>query len=116
MVEKMDLEEAIKRAQKRLKDFELIEGNFIIGIYKGVKEVEVKGKKRILHRILNEKDGEEYGIWDTAVLQEELKRQNVKIGNRIAIKYCGKPSGKNYHDWIVLKDMEEEDGTADLPI
>jgi len=112
----MDLEEAIKKAQKRLKDFEMVEGNFIIGIYKGVKEIEIKGKKRILHRILNEKDGEEYGIWDTAVLQAELERQNVKIGDRIAVKYLGKPGGKNYHDWIVLKDMDEGNGTENLPI
>ena len=112
----MDLREAIKRAQKRLKDFALEEGNFIIGIYKGVKEVEVKGKKRILHRILNEEDGEEYGIWNTTVLQAELERLNVKIGDRIAIKYCGFNEEKGYHDWIVLKDMEEEDGTTDLPV
>ncbi|RKX61381.1 MAG: hypothetical protein DRP29_00610 [Thermodesulfobacteriota bacterium] len=112
----MDLREAIKRAQKRLKDFALEEGNFIVGIYKGVKEVEVKGRKRILHRILNEEDGEEYGIWNTTVLQEELRRQNVKIGDRIAIKYCGKPEGKNYHDWIILKDMEEKNGAKNLSI
>jgi len=112
----MDLEERIKKARKRLKDFKLEPDNYIIGIYRGVKEVEIKGKIRILHRIYNEEEDTEYGIWATAVLDEELKRQNVKIGDRIAIKYLGKPEGKNYHDWLIIKDMGEEDGTADLSI
>ena len=104
----MNLEKAIKNAKKRLKDFELIEGNWIVGIYKGVKEIEIKGKKRILHRILNEKDGEEHGIWSTTVLDEEIEKQNIKIGDRIAIKYLGKPQGKNYHDWYILTERNNE--------
>jgi len=113
----MNLEEKIKRARKRLKEFKLEKDNYIIGVYKGVREVNLQGKIRIMHRILNNSDGEEYGIWATAVLDEELQNKKVKIGEVIAVKYLGKPEGKNYHDWIVLKEEEEEkNGEENLPV
>ena len=104
----MSLEERIKKAKKRLKEFELVPENYVVGVYKGVKEIDLKGKLRILHRIQPEGEEEEIGIWSTAVLDEELKRAGVKIGDTVAIKYLGKMENKRYHDWIVLKGESEE--------
>ena len=103
----MNLEEKLKNATKRVKTFEFIPDTYLIGRFKEIREIIVKGRKREMIIIEDEKTGEDVGIWSTTVLLSTLMEMGVKEGDRIGIKYLGKPEGKNYHDWIVIKDNEE---------
>lgn len=47
------------------------------------------------------------------VLAEELKKYKLRNGTEIAIKYLGKPEGKNYEAYKVVADAEVNQGEGD---
>ena len=52
---------------------------------------------------LEQPDGTMRSVWLPIVLKKTIERMNIKEGDKIGIKALGKPKGKRYYDFKVVK-------------
>jgi len=101
---KKKLEEEEKRQQRQLLpifEFKNV-GDTLIGKVLAIRTVNTKVGQRKLMEI-HTSNGD-YAIWlSHKVLEEELRRKDVREGDFIGIKFLGKPEGKSYYAYVVVK-------------
>ena len=78
------------------------EGDFITGVVQGFRKiVSTFGDCEVMD-IINDEDNELYAILCGTVIQSEREKQDIKIGERVGIKYLGEEG--NYKNFIVMVD------------
>jgi len=101
---KKKLEEEEKRQQRQLLpifEFKNV-GDTLIGKVLAIRTVNTKVGQRKLMEI-HTSNGD-YAIWlSHKVLEEEINRKDVKVGDYIGIRFLGRPQGKRYYMYIVTK-------------
>ena len=81
-------------------------GEFLIGHYEGVEQIQGQfGPQNVLK--LSDADGTLWKVRMTAVLQNLLNERKPVIGQRIGVKYFGRPG--RYHKWGVILDEDVPD-------
>ena len=78
------------------------EGDTLIGKVLSIRQVNTRvGPRKLLE--IRTSDGD-YAVWlSHKVLEEELQRKEVKAGDFIGIKFLGRPKGKRYYLYSVVK-------------
>jgi len=79
-------------------------GDMIIGKVERIEEIEYEYKKTKKKSKVVElsTDTGKRTVWlSRTVLAKEFERKNVKVGDRIVIKFLGKPEGKTYYDYVI---------------
>ena len=99
--EKLDKEGQVSSAQMPVFEFKNA-GDTLIGKVLAIREVNTRvGKRKLLE--IRTKDGD-FAVWlSHKVLEEELNRKEVNAGDYIGIRFHGKPQGKNYYVYTVVK-------------
>ena len=76
------------------------EGDLIAGVaVSDLRTVDTKFGRRVVIDIRSEEDGKIYTIWASTVIENELNRQAVRVGDEVGIKFLGQK--KNYKDFVV---------------
>jgi len=81
-------------------------GDDIIGIYYGDRPVKTKYGEKAAMKIEDELTKDMKLVMKTDFLKKEFERLNIQVGERIGLKYQGKP-GKA-HLWSVFVDRPEK--------
>ncbi len=63
--------------------------------------------------VKSEEDGEIYTVWAGTVIEKELRRQGVEVGDQVGFKFLGQK--KNYKDFIVHVEKRGKP-TKDSPL
>jgi hypothetical protein len=60
--------------------------------------------------IINDEDKELYAVLCGTVIQSEREKQDIKVGERVGIKYLGEEG--NYKNFIVMVERPEQKNGA----
>ena len=76
------------------------EGDLIAGVaVSDLRTVDTKFGPRVVIDVRSVEDGKIYTIWASTVIENELNRQAVRVGDEVGIKFLGQK--KNYKDFVV---------------
>ena len=78
----------------------------------GLRTVNTKFGDRVVIDIRSEEDNQIYTVWATTVIANELKKQNVQVGDQVGIKVLGLE--KNYKNFIVVVEKKSRGTREDL--
>ncbi len=78
----------------------------------GLRTVNTKFGDRVVIDIRSEEDNQIYTVWATTVIANELKKQNVQVGDQLGIKFLGLE--KNYKNFIVVVEKKSRGTREDL--
>ena len=111
MKEKDEFRERVKNAQKAKFWIPKEEGDFITGVVKGFRTMTSRYGDTEVMEILDDETEELTVIFLSSVIQRARETQNIKIGERVGIKYLGEVEGEHadYKDFIVLVDRPEKE-------
>lgn len=111
MKERNEFRERVKNAQKAKFWIPKEEGDFITGEVKGFRTITSRFGDGEVMEIIDDETKELIAIFLSSVIQRARETQNIKIGERIGIKYLGEVSGEHtdYKDYIVLVDRPEKE-------
>lgn len=97
----------VKNAKKpkyfRFKD----EGDSIIGVVQGFRRITSTFGDCEVMDIIDDEDNELYAVLCGTVIQSEREKQDIKVGERVGIKYLGEEG--NYKNFIVMVDRPGKD-------
>lgn len=109
----MSLLDKIKKAEKSQSFWNPKEGEAIAGRVVDIRELNGQyGPSKILD-VESEETGELVAIRCATVIEREISRKNVKIGDSIGIKFLGKKN--NYYDYVVIVEHAPTDSDEETP-
>jgi len=76
------------------------EEDFIIGVVQGFRRITSAFGDCEVMDIINDEDKELYAVLCGTVIQSEREKQDIKVGERVGIKYLGEEG--NYKNFIVM--------------
>jgi hypothetical protein len=47
-------------------------------------------------------DSGKVSVWGSGVLDDEISKNGIQVGQCVAVQYLGIPNGKKYHNWKLL--------------
>ncbi len=75
--------------------------------------VDTKFGKRTVIDIRSEEDGQIYTLWCTTVIENELRKQGVEVGDQVGIKFLGQT--KHYKDFVVVVEKKKREPLESSP-
>jgi hypothetical protein len=88
------------------------EGEFITGKIKAFRAVTSRYGDGEVMEIVDDETKELTSVFLSTVIRSAREKQDLKVGERVGVKYLGEVSGENseYKDFIITVDRKEPEG------